>query len=334
MSSVTDTSRRIDRRRFLTIAAAVAGAGLLPGGARAGAVQTATWHGIALGAPATLTLQHPDEVVAKQAIAACLDEVARLEAIYSLHRPDSALMRLNAASRLDDAPADLRILLAEALGLAAQTDGAFDPTIQPLWALYARHYSTAGAAADGPDADAVASACARVGWQHVHIDGAGIALQRPGMAVTLNGIAQGYITDRVGAVLRARGFANVLVDMGEQLAVGPRWDGTAWRVGVRDPDDPARIIERLALTGGAVATSSSPGPGVVSGRGLAHILDPRTGRPAARWSTVTVVTERATRADGLSTALSLMPADRWRALLGTTARAYAVPFGARRGDWV
>ena len=95
MTYTPDRLVRVDRRRFITIAAAVTGASLLPRVAPAFPPQTVTWRGIALGAPAMLMLQHPNEGEAKNAISACLAEIARLEAIFSLHRPDSALVRLN-----------------------------------------------------------------------------------------------------------------------------------------------------------------------------------------------------------------------------------------------
>jgi len=326
----------IARRRFIAIAASAAGLSALPRPLRASTPRTATWRGVALGAPAMLTLQHPDEAEARDAILACLAEVTRLEAVFSLHRADSTLVRLNATGRLDEAPADLRLLLAEALALAQRTNGAFDPTIQPLWLLHARHFDSAHAASGGPDAAELAAARALVGWRGVHIEGGTIRLDKPGMALTLNGIAQGYITDKVGDILRARGFAHVLVDMGEQLALGPKWDGTAWRVGLRDPYDPERVVEKLPLAGGAVATSSNFGGAPADPKHrLAHILDPRTGRPADAFASVSVVSDRATHADGLSTALTLLPADRWPALLvGTGSRAYATPVGAREGYWV
>lgn len=107
--SSMDQRAPVTRRRLLTIAAAAAGCatiGLRP--ARAGAVASYTWHGVALGANASLTLQHTDESIAKAAIASCLEEVARLEAVFSLHRSDSALSQLNAQGTLTAAPHDLR----------------------------------------------------------------------------------------------------------------------------------------------------------------------------------------------------------------------------------
>ena len=206
MTAQEISKRRLTRRRFISVLAAAGAAQCTSPRGLAASVRTFGWEGIALGAHASLTLQHPDEVAAKSAIAACLEEVARLEAIFSLHRPDSALVRLNACGRLDAAPADLRVLLTEALALAELSDGAFDPTVQPLWALYARHFSSPGADPEGPAPDAIGRAKALIDWRKVEIENAGIRLRDPAMAVTLNGIAQGYITDRVGALLHDRGF--------------------------------------------------------------------------------------------------------------------------------
>lgn len=329
---MTASRTRIDRRRFIAIAAAAGGAGLLPGRVLGRALETVTWRGVALGAEASLALQHPDRAEAGAAIEAALAEVARLEAIFSLFRADSALVRLNAAGRLDEAPADFRILLAEALHLAKRTDGAFDPTIQPLWTLYARHFTQPGAAPDGPPAQDVAAALQCVGWQNVAMDGARIRLLRPGMALTLNGIAQGYITDKVGDLLRARGFTHVLVNMGEQLALGPREDGTPWTVGIADPAAPDRALAHLPVAGGAMATSGGYGLRFDPDGRLPHVLDPRTGWPATRWASMTVVAARATLADGLSTALSVAPDA--AALLDGSVRAFAVLPGASAGHWL
>ena len=324
----------LTRRRFVSILAAASVAPLVSRRGVAGHVQTFDWEGIALGAHARLSLQHANEGAAKSAIAACLDEVARLEAIFSLHRSDSALVRLNARGHLDAAPADLRVLLAEALILAERSAGAFDPTIQPLWAVYAGHFSRPGADPHGPPKDALEKAKGRVGWRKVEIDGATIRLCGPGMAVTLNGIAQGYITDRVGDILRERGFRHVLVDMGEQLALGPKWDGEAWRVGIGNPASPRTPLIELPLTGGAIATSGGYGYHFDPEGRFGHILEPGAGAPARRWASVTVLAERATSADGLSTALSATPAERAAAVVPSDARAYVIPSGSDRGHWL
>jgi thiamine biosynthesis lipoprotein len=328
------SGRRIARRRFIAIMAAAATSPALPGFARADELPTIRWEGIVLGAASSLTLQHPDETAARAAIEACLAEAARLEAVFSLFRPDSALARLNAEGRLEGAPMDLRILMAEALRLAEASGGAFDPTVQPLWALYAAHFSRPDAAPDGPAAAAIALVRRLVDWRRVRIEGGSIRFAERGMAVTLNGIAQGYITDRVGDLLRARGFTHVFVDLGEELALGPKTDGHPWRVGIADPQAPSTALVDVELSDGAMATSGSYGFSFDPAGRFGHIIDPATGEPASRWASVTVLADNATTADGLSTALSVLPASAVRVLAGDRARLFVLPTGTTEGYWL
>lgn len=324
----------ITRRRFVSIVAAAWVTPLLPGRPHAGEPQTFTWQGVALGAEARLTLQHSDAGAANAAIAACLTEVARLEAIFSIHRWDSALSRLNRLGRIDDAPAELRELLAEAFVLSELSKGSFDPTIQPLWQLYADYFASPRATDEGPSSSAIAAASGLVDWRKVECDGASIRLARPGMAITLNGIAQGYVTDRVGMLLRERGFEHVLVNMGEGLALGPKWDGSAWTIGIANPREPSAILTKLSLSQGAVATSGGYGYRFDAAGRFTHILDPSTGGPARSWASVTIIADSATLADGLSTALTVAPPEVARGILGERGRAYLVPFGGGRAFWL
>lgn len=321
---------RLSRRRFIAISAAAASFVPLRSIARSASVRPITWRGIALGANVSITLHHEDEVAAHRAIADCLAEVSRLEAIFSLHRPDSAIVRLNTAGELTEAPADLRTLLSLALSIADRSGGAFDPTVQPLWRLYARHFESPWAEPEGPGAALVEETLSRVGWRHVDLNGAGVRFDRPNMAITLNGIAQGYITDKVGEVLRRNGFEHVLVDMGEQLALGPKMDGSAWQVGIAAPrvDNALQARQDVAtqfpLSRGAIATSGTLGTTFDPARRVSHILDARTGRPAITVTSVSVLAPSAALADGLSTALAILPASQAPLLVGNDARAVIV----------
>lgn len=325
----------LSRRRFIRIAAISAGLAAHPAWALPRPqFETYTWTGIALGAEASMTLQHHSEAEAKAALADCVAEVARLEAIFSLYREDSALVRLNAAGRLDDAPLDLRILLAEALRLSARTGGAFDPTIQPVWSVYAGHFSTPGASADGPAQSLIDAALSRTGWRDIEISDSGVRLGKPGTALTLNGIAQGYITDKVSDLLARSGFEHVLVNMGEQRALGPKWDGSAWRVGVSDPNNREAMLVEIPVSSGAVATSGGYGCRFDEAGRFTHILDPRTGAAARQFKSITVIAPRATDADGISTALCVLGEERSKALLGNDVRAFALPEDQTAGRWL
>lgn len=182
--------------------------------------------------------------------------------------------------------AGLRELLDLAGRVHDATGGAFDPTVQPLWL----------ATAQGGD---MAAAAALVGWARVRIHPGALTIGR-GQALTLNGIAQGWAADRVADILRAEGFGNVLIDMGEIAALGRRGDGLPWRAGIAGPG--SGMIATLDLTDRALATSSPRG--TLIGDGRPHILGPAGQRPL--WSTVAVSAPRAAVADGLSTAFCLM----------------------------
>ena len=182
--------------------------------------------------------------------------------------PNSALSRLNRERHLAEPPSELVDLLAQAILIARLSDGRFDPTIQPLWRLIADHFASGNADPAGPDHAKLAAAQALVDYGAVELTEARIAFARPGMQLSLNGIAQGYISDRVGALLKARGFRHALVNLGETLAIDRRGDGRAWRIGIPAPADRSRLVETIDLDGGAVATSAAQGPPVRTDRPL------------------------------------------------------------------
>jgi thiamine biosynthesis lipoprotein len=317
----------VRRRRLIAVAAAAAGATLLPGPAGA-APPRVTWQGSALGAEASLTLVGADPERARRLILQALAEVERLEAVFSLQRAESALSRLNRDGRLDDPPLELRLVLTEARRIAALSAGAFDVTVQPLWRLYADHFARPGAPADGPPASEVARALGLVDWRAVELDRAAIRLRRPGMALTLNGIAQGCITDRVAALLLDAGMERALVALGEIRALGEPEPGRPWRIGLVDDGPPLETGTTALATSAPAATVFEP-----SGR-FHHLLDPRSGRPALGPRRVTVLAESAMLADALSTALAVTPAPAGHVLAaGGARRAIVERADGRREAW-
>jgi thiamine biosynthesis lipoprotein len=265
------------------------------------------WRGQALGARGRLLLADCDQRAAERAATLCRNEIERVERIFSLYRADSELVALNRCGRLDAASHDLRIVLAEALRISELSGGALDVTVQPLWELYAAHFAAHPGDTVGPPAYQLEAARRRVDHRALALDGARVRLLRPGMAVTLNGIAQGYLTDRVADLLRDAGFANVLVQLGETFAGAPPSDEAPWRIGIADPHVPDRMIETLAVLDVAVATSSGFATRFDAAGGHHHLFDPKTGRSADQCASVTVLAPRATTADALSTALAVLP---------------------------
>ncbi|HQU69359.1 MAG TPA: FAD:protein FMN transferase [Albidovulum sp.] len=280
----------LTRRRFLTVSAAAL---TLAPMARAGEVQVYTWTGIALGARATIRLAHPEAAAITARAAA---EIDRLEDVFSLYREGSALMRLNAAGRIDAPPPELLECLSLAGAVHRATGGLFDPTVQPLWALWAER----AAAGTRPTTSELASARAFGDWSDLRLDADAITL-RPGMALTLNGIAQGYIADRIATLLEADGLTDILIDTGEMRALGGHPDGGAWPVTLAEGGE-------VPLRARALATSAPLGTVFDAAGRMGHILNPMTGEPAAPvWRAVSASAPSAALADALSTAACLIP---------------------------
>lgn len=285
-------AEHITRRRVLTILAASAAVPLLGGSARARAFE---WRGTALGADTRLLLWAQNREHARQAIDICVAEIERLEQIFSLYRSSSELSRLNRNGTLDAPSHDMVRLLHLSCEISRLTGGLFDPTVQSLWELYAGWYAENPERKLPPD-KMIAEARACVGIDRVRIEPGQITCDS-GARLTLNGIAQGYITDRVADLLRARGWQHVLIDLGEVRALDGRPDGSDWQVGIRESGF------SLPLSNAALATSSGGALRFGASGNATHILNPLTGRSPAFWRSVTVRHASAAFADALSTAL-------------------------------
>lgn len=266
----------MNRRRFLSLTAMAA---LLPGVARA----EVGWTGVALGADCEVTLTG-DPVQAEPALSALPRLLDAIEADFSLYRADSAVNRLNAHGRLDAPSPAFCALMQLSDRVHRLTGGAFDPTVQSLWR----------ALAAGSDGSAAPMGRHRVQTQPPSLP--------PGMALTFNGIAQGFATEAARALFESHGFTRALIQIGEAAALGG-----PFRLALQDPDHGQ--LGTVSLTDMAIATSSRFATRV---NGHPHILHPR-GLPPL-WSTVSVRATSAALADALSTALVFLPRARIAAL--------------------
>ena len=235
-------------------------------------------------------------------------ELIRLERIFSLYWDDSEISRLNRDGLLPSPSPELLEVLTLCGSLHHASGGAFDPTIQTLWLALAR-------GAEGGD---LMKARDAVGWRHLEFNAERIRFHGPAgrHALTLNGIAQGAVTDRIAALLRARGLQDVLIDMGEIAARGKN-GGLPWTVGIAKPD--GTVSKRLTLGDRAIATSA-PDATLIGPHGdISHILSPSGDSPVR--DLVSVSAPDATLADGLSTALCLTTEAQNAALLSTFPHA-------------
>lgn len=302
-----------NRRRFIGITAAAAGMAAVPaalwglksGQAAAQAAEPVVWRGIALGAGAEMRLYHPDRRFAENLIAKAVAEVARLEKIFSLYRNDSLLVQLNRTGRLNNPPADLLAVLSLSRRFHALTQGVFDPSVQPLWNAYAAHFTQHPNSESAPPRAALEQAVALVGFNGVAFDSRSVGFAKPGMALTFNGIAQGYITDRITDMFRNAGLERALVDLGEIRALDTA-RSHIWQAGIRNPDNAQGVLLNVPLQNQALATSGGYGTHMDGAGRFTHLFDPRTGGSSPRYRSVSVGAPAAATADALSTAFSMM----------------------------
>lgn len=272
-----------------------------------------------LGFGTTLWLRaaHADADHVDQALDEVVVLLRHLERQLSLFDPTSALCRLNRDGMLSQPDPALVEVLQLARRVSARSQGAFDVSVQPLWAAWQR----AHAEGRKPSPSELATARALVDWRAVVVSDQALRLGRPGMALTLNGIAQGYAAERARALLRSRGINAALLDTGEWAPMGQAADGRPWQLGLASPRDSTRILTTLQADGRGVAASSDAqlrfGVDPADDRDH-HILDPRSGRSPPHLSAVVVAAGSVALADALTkvmfmgtAAQALVQARRW-----------------------
>lgn len=268
---------------------------------------------LVFGTTASLQVRHEDPAVAHAALTAAMTALKEIDALMSLYRPDSQVSQLNREGKIDRPDARLVQVLQTASQLARDSDGAFDVTVQPLWHAHAI----------GSDASAVLE---RVNWRKLAVSDQQVRLADKSMAITLNGLAQGYGVDQAMQALRQHGIRDALLDTGEFGALGVRDDGSPWTLGIRHPRkppsrpdaDPKAYAQVIALDGRCMATSGDYATRFTTQAAedfsQHHIFDPRTGQSPAELASVTVLAPSGILADGLATACMVLGAEKSLAL--------------------
>lgn len=243
----------------------------------------------------------------EKAVEEAVREVQRLDALLSTGNASSEVSEIN-ASGSGTLSEDSRILLERALEIHKETGGLFDPTIYPLmqlWGFPTREYHV-------PTDAELKETLSLVDASDVQYDGASVTLGE-GQKIDFGGIAKGYTSARIMELFRSYGIRSGFVSLGGNVqTIGKKPDGTAWQIGIQDPDsvqgDVLAVVEaedQAVITSGGYERYFEE-----DGNTYIHIIDPRTGYPAdGDLSSVTVVSEDGTLADALSTSLYLMGYD-------------------------
>ena len=277
-----------------------------------------------MGTVADVGVVHRDERLAQRAIGAAIAELRAVETTMTRFDPDSEVGRANrlAATRAVPVGAATAEVVADALDWARASAGAFDPTLglaAELWDVKRR---------SSPPAPEDVRALAGAGlFRQLELGRSKgrpvLVFHDPAIRLDLGGIAKGYGVDRAVAALREWGVTDALVNVGGDLyAMGVSDDGDPWEVGVRDPDDAARLAATFRVSDRAVATSGDYQQYFEHrGRRYHHLLDPRTGEPRQTdVRSVTIAADRCSAADAAGTAVFGLSPDAARRLIETVDR--------------
>jgi thiamine biosynthesis lipoprotein len=271
-----------------------------------------------MGSTLTLTAWTADEPAAKIAFDDVFAEFTRLEKLMSTWIPESDVSRVNreAGVRPVAVSAEVREVLKTAREMSEWTGGKFDVTFGALSGLWKFDHDQDNVIPDMPE---VRRRLPLIDYRAIQIDeSAGtVFLSRKGMSMHLGGIGKGYAIDRAAAMFRLRGLRDFMVQSGGDIYVAGKKDGRPWRLGIQDPRSAAtRSFAELDLSDGTFSTSGDyERTFMKNGRRYHHILDPATGEPARGARSVTIVSNRAILADGLSTGVFILGPDAGMALI-------------------
>ncbi len=269
-----------------------------------------------MGMPVRVVLYAPDEPAALRAATSAFARIAALDAAMSDYRPDS---EIRGVARL--APAAARVspevfaVVARAIAIARDTDGAFDPTVGPLVALWRDARVTRRL----PVRAARDAARALTGWRGVELDAARqtVRLSAAGLRLDLGGVAKGYILQAALEALRGAGIPAALVEAGGDIVAGDAPPGLAgWRIA--GPETTSEVVSpggtqndlrgRFELIANAALATSGPSAQFVEIDDVrySHVVDPRTGWALTSSVTAHVIAPDGATADALATAATVV----------------------------
>ncbi|WP_150045983.1 MULTISPECIES: FAD:protein FMN transferase [Methylomonas] len=242
----------------------------------------------AMGTPCEIQVFASSVARANAAIDAAVADVQRLEARYSRYRPDSFLSEINrvaaagGAINIDDETASL---LDYAVTCYEQSDGLFDITsglLRRAWRFDSGKL---------PESGEIETLIAKVGWDKVLWHRPQLAFSVAGMEIDFGGVVKEYAADCAAALCNSHGVKHGVVNLGGDIKViGPRSDGSPWRIGIRHPRRHDALLDTLELYEGAVASSGDYERCItLDNVRYGHILNPKTGWPVAHLAAVTVV---------------------------------------------
>ncbi len=281
-----------------------------------------------MGTAVRVEVAADSQSVADAHIDTALNELRRIDARMSPYREESELSAINreAAQHPVAVSRELVQLLARALALSEQTDGAFDITFASVGFQYDYRNGRR------PDNRTLAELLPSINFRHVVLNPqtGTVAFRKPGVKIDLGGIAKGYAVENAAALLASRGVRSAVVTAGGDTRVLGDRDGRPWVLGIRHPRAERKIVTRLPLINEAISTSGDYERYFEeNGVRYHHIINPATGDSAREVVSATVIGADATLTDGLSTSLFVLGATRGLALINRLPGYEAVVVDSR-----
>jgi len=258
----------------------------------------------ALGGPCSIAIAPPFPKRIEEAFQSSRAELLRIEEKYSRFRESSLVSSINRLAGKQAVAIDEETFLLFSLAdrLYTETNGVFDittGTVSMLWDWKSRRIPS--------DAE-VSLALQKVGWRNCVLKQDSIYLTQEGMQIDLGGLGKEYAVDRVATVLRNNQVSNALVNLsGDIFALGTNSLGQPWQVGIQHPRDQGKLLARISVSNGGLATSGDYERFFeYKGKRYCHIISPKTGYPVTHWQSVSVRADSCLRAGALASCCMLL----------------------------
>jgi thiamine biosynthesis lipoprotein len=263
---------------------------------------------MAMGTFVTITLIHVSRDEAEEVIGRVFEEINRLAGLMDRYDENTAVARLNRKGVIEDAPPELIEVISRGLYHHQLTGGSFDISVKPIVDLLEKKMGQGKEVL--PTEKELREAIALVGSDQIELKGRNVRFKKPGMGITLDGIAKGYAVDRASEMMASLGIENHLINAGGDIrTMGFKEDQRPWAVAIQNPRKGKEYPDIVHMNNGAIATSGDYENFYDPEKRFHHIINPKTGLSPKQTSSVSVMGSNTMDADALATAVLVMGPD-------------------------
>jgi thiamine biosynthesis lipoprotein len=254
----------------------------------------------AMGTFVTITIVHPEVNEGISALRAAFDEIYRIHDLMNAHTQSSEVSVLNREGYYGGVSDDTKHVIQRANSFSELIEGAFDITVLPVLELWEENVYKSKIPTDAE----ISERLELVNYRNILIEDKNISFRKPGMGITLAGVAKGYAVDKAIEALSRGNIKHALVNAGGDIRViGGKDETIPWKIAIRDPRNKTRIVTTVELYDQAIATSGT------YRRSFKDIINPKVGRPAQGVLSSTVIAKKAMDADMLATCMFILEAE-------------------------